>query len=155
MAELVSQQDFPLMIEFSHFALQECDEECVPEPYPDGREPVEGAFLTERVGRIDVESAGHTHTTVLECEVWDGRPPVDERVVWEEQGEADIVSQSGRLAVWTVGGACAEDIHLVREDTKWRVRICCAGREEARRQAEQGVPCDVERYLLQFWPAEG
>ncbi|WP_367435148.1 hypothetical protein [Streptomyces celluloflavus] len=155
MADRLGRQEFPFLIEFSHFSLQESAEEHVPEPYPDGRDPAGGSFLTTRVGRIDVESAGHTHTTTLVYEVWDSQPPAEESSDWDERQEARIVSQSGELTVWTVGGAGPDCILLGRRDTAWRVRVSSAGRDEAKWQAQQGVPTDVERYLMQFWPVEG
>lgn len=36
----------------------------------------------------------------------------------------------------------------------WKARVYCAGREEVRRLAQEGVPEGIEEYLVQFWPAE-
>ncbi|MEX2974825.1 hypothetical protein [Streptomyces sp. C184] len=151
MADLLWRQDLPFLIEFSHFTLQESDEDAVPVPYPDAPD-FDAHFLTEHVRRIDVVSAGHTHWTTLECEVWDARPPADDCIDWDEQVDAHIDSPSGEIVVWTGGGAVAEDIHLGRRGTNWGVRINCVGRKDAQWQASQGVPSGVERYSLQFWP---
>ena len=154
MAELIRQQELDVEVDFYGFALQDADDNQVPLAYPEGRE-AGGAFLTARVGRLDIESAGHTHTATLSAEVWDGEPAAaDDRGEWEERGEARIHNSSGELAVWGVtGGPMDTCLKLADSGGGWRVRVYCEGRAEVRRSARQGVPEGIERYLVQFWPA--
>jgi hypothetical protein len=153
-AELIRQQELDVEVDFYGFALQDVDDTQVPVGYPEGRE-AGGAFVTARVGRLDIESAGHTHTAALTAEVWDGEPPTaEERGQWEERAEARIASSSGELAVWAVtGGPMDTYLHLSDSGGVWRVRVYCEGRSEVRRLAQEGVPEGVEYYLVQFWPA--
>jgi hypothetical protein len=82
-------------------------------------------------------------------------PAPDDGVTWDEQGEAQIRCGSGELALWGVaGGPMEEYVHLSAGPGTWRVRICCTGRDEVRRLAQEMVPQGIERYLAQFWPAE-
>ncbi|MFJ9721645.1 hypothetical protein ACIRP3_02755 [Streptomyces sp. NPDC101209] len=154
MAELIRQQELDVEVDFYGFALQDVDDNQVPLQYPEGRE-ADGAFLTAREGRLDIESAGHTHTATVSAEVWDGEPAAaDDRGQWEEGGEARIHSPSGELAVWAVtGGPMDTCLKLADGGGSWLVRVYCEGRAEVRRLAQQGVPEGVEHYLVQFWPA--
>ncbi|MFE2968460.1 amidohydrolase family protein [Streptomyces sp. NPDC059340] len=102
MAGLIRQQKLAVEVDFYGFALQDLDDTQVPLEYPEGRE-AGGAFLTAHEGRLDIESAGHTHTAAMTAEVWDGEPPTaDDRGDWEEQAEAQLHSPSGELALWGV-----------------------------------------------------
>ncbi|MFJ9119270.1 hypothetical protein ACIRJO_27455 [Streptomyces sp. NPDC102394] len=154
MAELIRQQELDVEVDFYGFALQDVDDNQVPLGYPEGRE-AGSAFLAARVGRLDIESAGHTHTATLSAEVWDGEPAAaDDRGEWEKRGEARIHSPSGELAVWGVtGGPMHTCLKLADSGGSWRVRVYCEGRAEVRRSAQQGVPEGIEHYLVQFWPA--
>ncbi|MGW2233371.1 hypothetical protein [Streptomyces sp. NPDC001759] len=154
MAELIRQQELDVEVDFYGFALQDVDDTQVPVEYPEGRE-ADSAFLTAREGRLDIKSAGHTHTATLSAEVWDGEPPAAaDRGSWEEQGEAQFRSPSGELAVWTVtGGPMDTYLSLSETGGSWRVRVYCEGRAEVRRLAWEGVPEGIEHYLVQFWPA--
>ncbi|MFF9870527.1 hypothetical protein ACF1G0_35055 [Streptomyces sp. NPDC013953] len=151
MGELIQRQDLKAEVDFYGFCLQEADDTHVPLEYPEGR--AQGAFLTAHEGRLDFESAGHTHTAALSIEVWDDQPPEQPQGVWDEHGRAQLHSPSGQLAVWGVaGGPGATHVDLPAAGRIWNVRAYCAGREEVRRLAQEGVPEGVERYLVQFWP---
>jgi hypothetical protein len=153
MAALVRQQDLDVEVDFHGFCLQEADDGFVPVGYPEGR--VGGELLTAHRGRLDIESAGHTHTAFLTVEIWDGEPPADDRLAWEAQGEAELHSSTGELAVWGVAaGRGVEDVFLDGKEADWAVRVYCAGRAEAERLSHGSVPEGVERYLAQFWPQQ-
>ncbi|NBM18837.1 hypothetical protein [Streptomyces sp. GC420] len=151
MARLTRQQELDVHVDFYGRTLQELHDTFVPVPYPDGH--VGGRFVSEYPGRIDVESAGHTHTAALRVEVWDGEPPAEAPGSWDEQGDVRIRSESGQLIVWGVaGGPMPETVRLSDTGGTRRARIRCTGREEVRRLAQQGVAHGVERYLAQLWP---
>ncbi|MFF3663688.1 hypothetical protein [Streptomyces olivochromogenes] len=154
MAELIQHQKLYVEVDFYGFALQDLDDAQVPLEYPEGRE-VGGAFLTAHEGRLDIESAGHTHTAAMTAEVWDGEPAAaDDRGDWEEKAEAQLHSPSGELGLWSVAaGPMDTYIHLSDTDAMWQVRVYCDGRSEVARLAREAVPEGVERYLVQFWPA--
>ncbi|GAA2644174.1 hypothetical protein GCM10010307_48290 [Streptomyces vastus] len=155
-AELIQQQELDVEVDFYGFALQDLDDTQVPLEYPEGRE-AGGAFLTVHEGRLDIESAGHTHTAALTAEVWDAEPPAaDGRGAWEERAEARLHCPSGELALWGVAtGPMDASVHLSDTDGMWQVRVYCEGRREVQRLAQEGVPEGIERYLVQFWPAAG
>lgn len=153
MAVLVRQQSVEIPVDFYGFSLQDGDDTQVPVPFPDDSPDEDADLLTPFEGRVDVRSAGHTHGALLKAEVWDGEPPADHREVWEAQGEMEIRSTSGTLAVWVVAGATMEDLELGAPGRLWKLRMYCTGREEVARQAQPGVPHGVERYVAQFWPA--
>lgn len=68
MAGPVMRQRGPVEVEFFGFCLQERDEAAVPVQFPEDWD-TGGGFLTAREGRLDVRSAGHTHTAdlMVEC----------------------------------------------------------------------------------------
>ncbi|GAB2606504.1 hypothetical protein GCM10027168_44210 [Streptomyces capparidis] len=153
MATLLRQQVIELPVAFGGFALQDADDLEVPCRFPDERASLGADLLTTFEGRIDVESAGHTHQAPLTAEIWDGEPPADDREAWDVRGDTEIRSRAGALAVWVVTGARLELIHLGEKNMLWGVRVYCCGREEVARLASVEVPEGVERYLVQFWPA--
>ncbi|MFF8947111.1 hypothetical protein ACF1A5_33600 [Streptomyces sp. NPDC014864] len=152
MAELIREQELDVEVDFYGFALQEVDDTLVPLAYPEGRE-AGGAFLTAREGRLDIESAGHTHTATMSAEVWDAEPPpADDRGEWEARGEAVLHCSSGELAVWGVTAGPREAyLRLPDKNRTWQVRVYCEGRQEVARLAQEGVPEGIEHYLVQFW----
>ncbi|WP_328394564.1 hypothetical protein OHS70_06455 [Streptomyces sp. NBC_00390] len=154
MAKLVRQVRFGADVGYHGFCLQESDDAVLPVPYPDGS--VFGRFLTLFPGRIDIFSAGHTHTAAVTAEVWDGRPPEEHLSHWDEHGEGEYVSTSGTVAVWSMSvGRTEYDIPLADEGGRWQVQVLCTGRAEAERlSAETGTADGVERYLVRFWPAD-
>ncbi|MFI8942737.1 hypothetical protein [Streptomyces syringium] len=153
MPTLLRKQTLHVHVDFYGFGLQDTDDSLVPDPYPDGREDA-ASFLTAHEGRIDIESAGHTHTAALTAETWDAEPPEDRSIAWDVRQDAEILSPSGELEIRTVAGAHDEYLELGTPGALWKLRVYCAGREEVARLAQQGVPEGVERYLAQFWPAD-
>ncbi|NGO78462.1 hypothetical protein G6045_22790 [Streptomyces sp. YC504] len=149
-----ARQRVEVEVDFFGFCLQDADDTAVPVPYPEARSSA--GFVAVLEGRIDVESAGHTHTAYLDVEVWDApAPPAEEREAWEERAEAELGCTSGELAVWAAAGPMSDHIHLADHARRWGVRLYCTGREAVRPLAEQGVPEGIERYLAQFWPLTG
>ncbi|MGW1769635.1 hypothetical protein ACWCQL_37025 [Streptomyces sp. NPDC002073] len=151
--ELVARDEVQVAVEFHAFALQEEDDMEVRTPFPEDRDESAAEFLTVYDGRLDFESAGHTHEAALTAEVWSGEPPVNAAESWEVQGEAEIASVTGTLSVETMSGVGEGRVKLGRPDTLWKVRAYCSGRAEVARLAAVGVPEGVEQYLVQFWPA--
>ncbi|MGW6455109.1 hypothetical protein ACWF94_04145 [Streptomyces sp. NPDC055078] len=138
-----------------HFGLclQEADDAGVPVRWPEGR-VIGGGFLIARVGRIDLESAGHTHQAGLTVEVWDGEPPAELPGEWEEQAEAEVFFPSGEVAVWAVTmGPDEVIVKLGRTGVRWRVRVRCGGRAQVAELATLDVVEGVEQYVVQMWPA--
>ncbi|WP_199546321.1 hypothetical protein [Streptomyces sp. N35] len=154
MPKLLARQRVEVEVDFFGFSLQDADDTAVPVPYPEDRSS--DGFVAVLDGRIDVESAGHTHTAYLDVEVWSApAPPADDREAWEAQAEAELACTSGELAVWAAAGPMPDYIHLTDRPGRWGVRLYCTGREAVRPLAEQGVPEGIERYLAQFWPLTG
>ncbi|WP_031104630.1 hypothetical protein [Streptomyces sp. NRRL S-146] len=153
MAELVRQQHLDANVGYHGLGLQESDDGDLPVPFPDDFK--QGVFLNDFPGRLDIFSAGHTHTAAVTVEVWDGEPPEQDPSQWDEQAETDFKSTSGEVAVWSMSLGRADDvITLADSGGSWRVRVSCAGRSEAAALSEQeGTGEGVERYLVQFWPA--
>ncbi|GAA2768567.1 hypothetical protein GCM10010103_76090 [Streptomyces paradoxus] len=153
MAELVRQQHLDADVGYHGFGLQESDDGDLPVPFPDDFK--QGDFLNDFPGRLDIFSAGHTHTAAVTVEVWDGEPPEQDPSLWDEQAETDFESTSGEVAVWSMSLGRADDvITLADSGGSWRVRVSCAGRDEAAALSEEeGIGEGAERYLVQFWPA--
>ncbi|MDT0469410.1 hypothetical protein [Streptomyces gibsoniae] len=153
MAQLLRQQQLDVFVGYHAFGLQESDDAVLDLLFPD--EFDFGAFLSTRPGRLDITSAGHTHTAVLTAEMWDGPAPTQEAAAWAEQAEADFESVSGQVAVWSMSLGRSEDL-ITLSDTggSWHVRLCSSGRAavEALGESEESIK-GVERYLAQFWPA--
>jgi hypothetical protein len=153
MAELLLQQHLSADVGYHAFGLQESDDAELPVPFPDGF--ARGVFLNAFPGRLDIYSAGHTHTAAVDVEVWDARPPAQDRAAWDEQAEADFESSSGEVAVWSMSLGRTEEVFALGSPGPWRVRVSCAGRAEAASLSEgEGSGEGVERYLVQFWPAK-
>jgi hypothetical protein len=153
MAELVRRQHLNADVGYHAFALQESDDADLPVPFPDGFQ--RGVFLNAFPGRLDLYSAGHTHTASVTVEVWDGRPPAHDASGWDEQAEADFDSPSGEVAMWSMSLARTEEVFALGSPGRWRVRVSCVGRAEAAAlSGGEGTGDGVERYLAQFWPAK-
>ncbi|MFJ9806554.1 hypothetical protein [Streptomyces wuyuanensis] len=154
MAQLVRHQRVDAYVGYHAFGLQESDDADLPVPFPD--DFGFGAFLSAHPGRLDITSGGHTHTATVSVEVWDGHPPPQDPAGWDEQAESDFESTSGQLAVWSMHtGRMDPVIPLAQSGGAWRVRVCSAGRAEAAALSKgEGTGVGVERYLLQFWPAD-
>lgn len=153
MARLVRRQRVDVYVGYFVFGLQDSDDAVVPVPFPDDFH--RGVFLGTHPGRLDITSGGHTHTATVGVEVWDAAPPQDP-ADWDERAEADFKSTSGQLAVWSMHTGRADDvITLAESGGLWRVRVSCSGRAEAAALSEgEGTGVGVERYLMQFWPAD-
>jgi hypothetical protein len=153
-AQIVRRQRVSSYVAFHAFALQESDDADLPVPFPD--EFPRHAFIGTHPGRLDIRSGGHTHTALLDVEVWDAVPPPQDPADWDEQAEADFESTSGQVAVWSGSiGRMDDDITLADSGGLWRVRVHCVGRAEAAALSEgEGTGVGVERYLIQFWPTE-
>ncbi|MFG2604795.1 hypothetical protein ACGFT2_14780 [Streptomyces sp. NPDC048514] len=153
MAQLVREQHVDVFVSGYAFGLQESDDACLDLLFPDDFDF--GTFLSAHPGRVDVTSAGHTHTASVTVEVWDGPAPVRDPAGWEQQAETDFESVSGRVAIWSMDvGRLDALITLADQGGSWRVRISSSGRAEVRALAESEESIEaVERYLVQFWPA--
>ncbi|MFJ1975323.1 hypothetical protein ACIO93_42660 [Streptomyces sp. NPDC087903] len=153
MSELVRQYQLSADVGYHAFGLQESDDGDLPVPFPDDFE--RGVFLNAFPGRLDLYSAGHTHTASLAVEVWDGQPPALDPSGWDEQAEADFESSSGEIAVWSMSLGRTEEVFALGACGLWRVRVGCTGRAAAAALSEgEGTGEGVERYLVQFWPAK-
>ncbi|MGW1187998.1 hypothetical protein [Streptomyces sp. NPDC002559] len=153
MARIVRRQGVEAFVGYHAFGLQESDDADLPVAFPD--EFDFGSFLVARPGRLDITSGGHTHTATVDVEVWDGTPPPQDPADWDEQAEAGFDSTSGRLAVRSMHTGRTDDVVPADPGGSWRVRVGCAGRAEAAAlSAGDGTGAGVERYLVQFWPAD-
>lgn len=153
-AQVVRRQRVSAYVGYYAFGLQESDDAELPVPFPDDFR--RDAFLGVHPGRLDMTSGGHTHTATVDVEVWDAAPPPQDPADWDEQAEADFESTSGQLAVWSMHtGRMDEVVTLADSGGSWRVRVSCTGRGEAAALSEgEGTGVGVERYLIQFWPAD-
>lgn len=150
MADLISRREYPVLVDYGGWALQDVDDSQVPVLFPENWE--HGPFLSAHPGRLDFTSAGHTHEAALTVEVWSGEPPVPPGD-WEETATAAVRCSSGKLrARGVAGGPMQEEIELSAGPQSWAVRVVCAGRAAVAEQSVAGVPEGVERYTAQFWP---
>ncbi|UUU35829.1 hypothetical protein JIX56_41620 [Streptomyces sp. CA-210063] len=154
MAKLVRQQQVDAYVGFHAFGLQESDDTDLPVSFPDDFDF--DVFLSTHPGRLDITSGGHTHTATVDVEVWDGPPPQQDLTDWDEQADADFTSTRGQVAVWSMHTGRSEDlITLADSGGSWRVRVSCTGRDAAAALSEgEGTGHGLERYLVQFWPAQ-
>ncbi|WP_228454546.1 hypothetical protein [Streptomyces alkaliphilus] len=152
MAVLVDERVLTAWVEFYGMCLQDEDDTRVPVPFPEGFEDNTG-FLTARPGRIDLRSAGHTHNPSMTVQVWDGPPPAPPGQ-WDETGQAELETSAGSVTICSLGSGPMPERIVLPHPGSWSVRVCCTGRDEvARRAALEGAVNDVERYVVQFWPA--
>ncbi|MCB5905896.1 hypothetical protein [Streptomyces pinistramenti] len=152
MAALVSKQSLEVDVAYHGFCFQESDDFAVPVPFADGF--VQDRFLNGHERRIDLYSAGHTHTAQVTVEVWNAAPAPAPSTGWECDARAEIETTSGELAIWAMTlGRADEVVHLADEGGWWNVRVRCTGREAVRRVTEAGEDAEgIERYVIQFWP---
>ncbi|OEJ29898.1 hypothetical protein AS594_33540 [Streptomyces agglomeratus] len=154
MAQVVRRQRVNAYLGYFAFGLQDSDDAALPVSFPD--DFARGVFVGSHPGRLDITSGGHTHTATVDVEVWDAAPPPQDPAGWDEQAEADLESTSGQLVVWSMHTGRTDDvITLAESGGSWQVRVSCSGRAEAAALSEgEGTGVGVERYLLQFWPAD-
>ncbi|MGW7720397.1 hypothetical protein ACWGKK_39715 [Streptomyces chartreusis] len=150
MADLISRREYPVLVDYGGWALQDLDDSQVPVLFPEDFE--HGPFLRAQPHRLDFTSAGHTHEAALTVEVWSAEPPVPPGD-WEEAATAAVDTSSGKLrARGIAGGPMRQEIHLSDGPQSWSVRVVCAGRAAVAQESASGVPEGVERYTAQFWP---
>ncbi|MDP9607852.1 MULTISPECIES: hypothetical protein [Streptomyces] len=152
--EMLREQELQPEVDFYGMCLQ--DAESAQLAYPGGRVMDEGVFVTAHPGRVDIESAGHTHTAAMTAQVWDGEPPADTGRVWDLRADTVIHSGTGVLQVWAVAyGPIPDEIELGDPGADWHVRVYCTGREDVARIVEdEGIAEGAEQYLIQFWPCQ-
>ncbi|CAM5303411.1 hypothetical protein [Streptomyces aurantiogriseus] len=116
------------------------------------------AFAGQKVGLCGAAIPGalwlntglHTGNVGFTVEVHDQAPPLDP--MWEDVVEVSFHPVSGRSALLQWAGETCWDLGL--EETDYRVRYCAKGMDEAReRDTRLGDEPQLDRYLLQFWPA--
>lgn len=98
MARRLARHDEAVMVDYYGFCLQDADDLAFPVQWPEGFESVE--FVSGRTGRIDVRSAGHTHTAGLVLEVWDEDPGGPERRADREWGWESSTDTAGTWGAW-------------------------------------------------------
>lgn len=125
----------------------------------DERDPVTAAFAGQTNGLCGAAIPGFLFMTTalqygpvgLTIERHDEEPPdpVDE---WEDVVEVSFRPSSDTVSVVEWGGEPVAQLPLDQAD--YRVRCCAAGMDEARSRERRfrGEP-QLDRYLLQFWPA--
>ncbi|MGW7080461.1 hypothetical protein [Streptomyces sp. NPDC054866] len=152
MAELVQELRLDVFVDSFAFAFQESWDADLPVEFPDAFNA--DVFVNAFPGRVDVCSAGHTHTAAVSVQVWGGDAPVEDGAVWDVRGEVGFDSVSGDVAVWTPSLGRTDDLIKLGRKGPWRVRAHCTGRAELAGLRESPEPVvGIERYLVQFFPA--
>ncbi|WPO70232.1 hypothetical protein [Streptomyces sp. KN37] len=151
MAGLIQERRLDVFVDSYAFAFIESWDAELPVEFPDGFDT--GVFVNAFPGRVDVCSAGNTHTAAVTVQVWGETPPAEDGSAWEAQGEAGFESLSGDVAVWTPALGRTDDLIELGGKGSWRIRVSCTGRTKvaALRESEDPV-VGVERYLVQFFP---
>lgn len=91
----------------------------------------------------------HTGEVGFTVELYDAPPPIDDN--WQEIVEASF-RPTGEAAL--VGWAGEQHWPLDLTEVSYRVRYCATGMDEARElDTRMEDEPEVDRYLLQFWPA--
>ncbi|MEU9339539.1 hypothetical protein AB0D49_41465 [Streptomyces sp. NPDC048290] len=148
MAELVRQYRLEADVSFRAFGLQESDEPTCPRP--------SRTSSSTACSSTPFPGAGHTHTALVDVEVWDGQPPERDPSGWDERSVADSVSSSGEVAVWPMSTGRTGDAFALGEPGRWRVRAGCTGRAQAPALSEdEGTGQGVQRHLVEFWHLSG
>lgn len=152
MAELVQEQRLEVFVDSFAFAFLESWDADLPVEFPDAFDAE--VFVNAFPGRVDVSSAGHTHTAAVTVQVWgEGTPPVEDDAAWDVRGEVGFESDSGEVAVWTPSLGRTDALIELGRKGPWRVRAHCTGRAEIAALRESCEPVvGVERYLVQFFP---
>ncbi|MFF1378709.1 hypothetical protein [Streptomyces sp. NPDC058308] len=152
MAGLVQEQRLDVFVDSYAFAFVESWDAELPVEFPDAFNS--DVFVNAFPGRVDVCSAGNTHTAAVTVQVWGETPPAEDGSAWDAQGEAGFESLSGDVAVWTPALGRTDDLVELGRKGPWRVRVHSAGRAAVAALRESELPVvGVERYLVQFFPA--
>ncbi|MFE7764693.1 hypothetical protein [Streptomyces sp. NPDC057438] len=101
-------------------------------------------------GALWLTTGLHTGSVGFTVEVHDQAPPLDP--AWEDVVEVSFRPLSATSVLMEWAGEDAWDLDL--EETDYRVRYCATGMDAARkRDTRLDDDPQVDRYLLQFWPA--
>ena len=101
-------------------------------------------------GALWLNTGLHTGDVGFTVEVCDQAPPLDP--VWEDVVEVSFRPASARSALVQWAGEDSWDLDL--EETDYRVRYCARGMDRASEEDTRlGDEPQLDRYLLQFWPA--
>jgi len=115
------------------------------------------AFAGQRAGLCGAAIPGalwlttglHTGHVGFTVEVHDQAPPLDP--VWEEAVEVSFRPASARSVLLEWAGSATWELGL--DETDYRARYCAQGMDQAHRQDTRIGGPQLDRYLLQFWPA--
>ncbi|WP_211244011.1 hypothetical protein [Actinospica robiniae] len=125
---------------------------------PDSFGPeLKAAFAGQSVGLCGGADPGalwlvtglHTGNVGFTVEVHDQPPLLDP--AWEEAVEVSFRPASGRSLLVQWAGSAAWELGL--DEIDYRVRYCAQGMEGARLKDTRTHGPQLDRYLLQFWPA--
>jgi hypothetical protein len=125
---------------------------------PGGLAPgLQEAFGGQRGGLCGAATPGalflmtglHTGRIGFTVEVHEQAPPLDPE--WEDVVEASFRPESADSALMEWAGQAAWELNL--DEVDYRVRYCATGMDQARKQDTRGDEPQLDRYLLQFWPA--
>ncbi|WP_327075279.1 hypothetical protein OG196_42380 [Kitasatospora purpeofusca] len=101
-------------------------------------------------GALWLTTGLHTGSVGFTVEVHDQAPPLDP--AWEDVVEVSFRPASHRSTLVQWAGEAAWDLDL--EERDHRVRYCAHGMDEGRRRDTRlSAEPQLDRYLLQFWPA--
>jgi hypothetical protein len=103
---------------------------------------------------VTIRSAGAwDHVSGLRLELWDGPPAPHDG--WEDRQEGTARFDSGLVEINPLAGDSEYEEPLEIEPGSYDVRAYVAGRTEllAVQHSPDADLNDIERYLVQFWPA--
>ena len=100
-------------------------------------------------GALWLTTGLHTGSVGFTVEVHGQAPPLGPG--WEDVVEVSFRPASGRSMLMQWAGEAVWELGLYEVD--YRVRYCAAGMDQARKQDTRASGPQVDRYLLQFWPA--
>lgn len=100
-------------------------------------------------GALWLTTGLHTGHVGFTVEVHDQPPPLDP--AWEEVVEVSFHPDSARSALMEWAGSAMWELGL--DEVDYRVRYCAHGMDQAREKDTRTDGPQLDRYLLQFWPA--